>query len=241
MQSSRLFAILPYVVFGLLVVGILVRHAMASRQSLLHGEELADAKAVYAGRLFWISLFLLVLGHLAGLLFPTAILSWNSSPLGLYFIEGVGLIAGLAGLGSGAALIWRHLGHSSRSRVVELFDTVFLATVFTALLSGVLIAVSYRWGSSWGAMTLAPYVASIVRGQPATLYVSEMQPLVQLHVLATFAAIAILPLTRLATFLVAALQLGVVMAAWPFRIAASALAGWSRKHNPGAWFWPEED
>jgi nitrate reductase gamma subunit len=241
MESSRLFAVFPYVSVALLVVGTLVRYVLASRQPSMIREEIADAKIVYGGRLFWTSVFLLLAGHVAGLLFPSGILSWNSSTGGLYLLEGLGFILGLAGVITGARLVWRHLGHSSRSRLIESFDTIFLAIVFVALLSGVLIAVFYRWGSSWAAMTLAPYLASILRGQPALLYVREMPFLVQLHVLAAFAAIAVLPLTRLATFLVAAMQMGVVLMGWPFRIAASAFAGWSRKHDPGAWFWPEED
>jgi nitrate reductase gamma subunit len=241
MESSPLFSVFPYVAVGLLVVGTLVRYAMASREPAVIREEVADAKAVFGGWLFWVSMFFLAGGHLVGLLLPDAILAWGRSSGTLYLLEGAGLIVGLAGVLAGASLIWRHLGHSGKSRLVEFFDTIFLGIVFTALVSGVLMAVFYRWGSTWGAMILAPYIASILRGQPAILYVVEMPFLVQLHVLATFAALALLPLTRLATFLVSALQLGAALAGLPFRVAGSVLAGWSRKNNPSAWFWPEED
>jgi nitrate reductase gamma subunit len=90
-------------------------------------------------------------------------------------------------------------------------------------------------------MTLQPYAMSILRGQPAILYVAQMPFLVQLHVLATFAALAVLPLTRLATLFIAAMNAGVALASLPMRAAANAFAGWTRKHNPSAVFWPEED
>jgi nitrate reductase gamma subunit len=241
MANNPLFTVFPYVAFALLVLGILVRYAMASRQSSVIAEELKDAKAVYGGRLFWASMFLLLAGHLAGLLFPSGILSWNSSTGGLYLLEGIGLIAGLAGVFSGAVLVWRHLGHSSRSRLTETLDTVFLAILFTVLVSGVWIALFYRWGSSWGAMTLAPYMASIVRGKPEAQYVTEMKSVVQLHVLASFAAIAMLPLTRLSTFFVATLQACVSLASGAAQAALNAAKAWTRKHDPSAWFWPEED
>ncbi|MGA2890632.1 MAG: respiratory nitrate reductase subunit gamma [Terracidiphilus sp.] len=241
MGSNSLFALWPYIAVALVVGGTLLRYLLVSRQPSVLAEEMADAKVAFAGRLFWISIFALLTGHLLGLLFPRAVLSWNSNIARLYLLEGLAFAVGLAGVASSAALIWRHLGQSTRSRVTELFDTVFLAIVFTVLVSGVLIPVLYRWGSSWGVMTLGPYVASIVGGQPAVQLVKQMPTLVQLHVLATFAAIAVVPLTRLSTFLIAAMHGCIVLIGRPFRAAANAVTEWSHKHNPGSWFWPEED
>jgi hypothetical protein len=68
-----------------------------------------------------------------------------------------------------------------------------------------------------------------------------MPALVQLHILATFAAIAVIPLTRLSMFLVAAVHSGAVLIGRPFRVAGNAITEWSRRRNPGSWFWPEED
>jgi nitrate reductase gamma subunit len=241
MGNDSLFVLWPYIAVALLVAGTLLRYLLASRQPSVLAAEMADAKAVFGGRLFWISMFVLVAGHLAGVLFPRTVLSWNSSTAGLYLLEGLALAAGLAAVASSAALIWQHLGRSSRSRATEFFDTVFLAIIFTVLVSGVLIAVFYRWGSSWGVMTLGPYVASLVRGQPPVQLVTQMPALVQLHVLATFAAIAVVPLTRLSTFLIIAAHGCTVLIGRPFRAAANAVIEWSRTHNPSSWFWPEED
>jgi nitrate reductase gamma subunit len=90
-------------------------------------------------------------------------------------------------------------------------------------------------------MTLAPYVASLVRRQPAVQLASQMPALVQLHVLATFAAIAVVPLTRLSTFLIAAAHGCMVLIGGPFRAVGNGVIEWSRRHDPGSWFWPEED
>jgi nitrate reductase gamma subunit len=224
-----------------LVAGVLTRYLLASRQPLFPVAEMAVVKAVFRERLFQISIFVLVAGHLVGWLFPGAILSWNSSPVGLYLLEGLALAAGVAAVGSSALLIWRHLERSDRSHVTEFFDTLFLALFFTILVSGVLSAVLYRWGSSWGEVTLVPYVASLMRGRPAVQLATQLPPLVQLHVLATFAAIAVVPFTRLSTFLVAVLQSCAVLISQPFRAAGNAFAKWSNQHNPGRWFWPDED
>jgi len=68
-----------------------------------------------------------------------------------------------------------------------------------------------------------------------------MPALVRLHVLATFVAIALLPLTRLSAFLIVAMHGCTVLIMRPFRAAGDAITEWTNKHNPGNRFWPEED
>ena len=136
------------------------------------------------------------------MLFPRVILWWNGSTSRLYLLEGAGFIVGSAALACWCALVWRHLGRSNRPLITELADTVFLALLFVGILSGVLTAVLYRWGSTWSAVTLAPYLASLVRAKPAAGLATQMPFLVRLHVFSAFAALAVLPLTRLAAFLV---------------------------------------
>jgi nitrate reductase gamma subunit len=78
------------------VVGTLLRYLLVSRQPSLLAAEMADAKDAFGGRLFWISIFVLMAGHVAGLLFPRAVLSWNSNIAGLYLLEGLAFAVGLA-------------------------------------------------------------------------------------------------------------------------------------------------
>lgn len=241
MGSYSLYVLWPYTAVVLLVTGTMVRYLLVSRQPSVLAAEMADAKAIFGGRLFRLSIFVLIAGHLLGLLFPRAVLSWNSSTSGLYLLEGLAFAAGLAAVISSAVIIWRHLGRSGHSRVIEFFDALFLGLFFAVLASGVLVAVLYRWGSSWGEVTLWPYVTSLLRGQPAVRLATQLPPLVQLHVLATFAAIAVVPLTRLSTFLVAAVQGCAALITQPLRAASNTFAEWSNKQTPGNWFWPDED
>ena len=107
--------------------------------------------------------------------------------------------------------------------------------------SGLLMALGYRWGSSWGAVTLTPYLASLFGGEPAEGLASQMPFLVQLHVFSAFALVAVLPFTRLAPFLIVALDRALALAARPFAAASRGGEAWLRKHNPAVWIWPEED
>ena len=83
---------------------------------------------------------------------------------------------------------------------------VFLSLIFIGIISGLLMAGLYRWGSSWGAITLTPYVTSLLRLKPATQFAEQMPFLIRIHLFSTFAALAVLPLTRLAAIPVVALH-----------------------------------
>jgi nitrate reductase gamma subunit len=185
-----------------------------------------------------LSLFLL---HLAGLLFPREVLRWNGSMVRLYLLEGVAFLAGLVALANFAYAIWRHLGHSRQSTIRELSDAVFLALTFIAVLSGSLMAILYRWGSSWGVMTLRPYVMSVFGGKPATEFVTQMPFLVRLHIFSAFAALALIPATRVAALFVVAIEFCSGWIAKPIFVGVEATENWLRRRNFAVWIWPEED
>jgi len=241
-RTNFAFAAWPYISLSLLAVGIVVRYFQARKQMEAVSAEVTEAKSVFLGSRLWqTSLLFLLAGHVAGVVLPKAVLWWNGSVARLYILEGAAFAVGLAALGSWLVLMWRHLGESKRSAFIELADTVFLSLVFVGLVSGLLMAVFYRWASSWGAITLAPYIASLPGGRPATRFISDMPILVRIHVFSAFAAVAVLPLTRLAAVLVRGLHFCVLITSRPLTAVGQAIAGWVRRRNPAAWLWPEED
>lgn len=242
MKVDILFAASPYIAFSLLVVGLGVRYLLDRGQMPAVRKEMSEARSQFAGGPLWrVSLLLLVAAHLLGVIFPRAILWWNGNADRLYLLEGAGLIVGVSALVCGCVLLYRHLGHSSGGVIVELPDTVFSGFVFLGLLSGVLTAVLYRWGSAWSSVTLAPYMVSLVRTKPAANLASEMPFLVRLHVFSAFAAIAIFPLTRLAAFAIFAMNWALAILGRAFASTARVLEAFARKHSPAAKLWPEED
>jgi len=242
MKADILFAASPYIAFSLLVIGLGTRYLFDRRQMPSVKKEMLEARSQFAGGALWrVGLLLLVAAHFLGVLFPRAILWWNGNTARLYLLEGAGLVVGVSALACGCALLYRYLGHSSGGLITELPDTVFFGLVFLGLLSGVLTAVLYRWGSAWSSVTLAPYMASLVGAKPAANLASEMPFLVRLHVFSAFAAIAVFPLTRLAAFVVFALNWAFALMGRAFASATRVLEAWTRKHNPAAWLWPEED
>jgi len=242
MKNSSVFVLWPYVAFALLLAGAVLRTFMMWR----HPSELAAQKseawaAIRGSRLWRWSLLVVLTGHLPALLFPRAILRWNSVPARLYALEGFFFVAACVAVISGSVLVWKQLGRSGSSLLASAMDTVFLAFLMVALVSGLVVAVRYRWGSSWGAITMAPYVNSLLRGEPVVDFAAQMPFLARLHTLSSFATIAVIPFTRLSTLLVGLIYGAVTLTSRPLAAAGNAVGTWLSKHNPGALFWPEED
>jgi nitrate reductase gamma subunit len=142
-------------------------------------------------------------------------------------------------------VLWRHLtgarGQARGSLAADLGDSIFLAVLLIGLGTGLFTAALYRWASSWGAVTLTPYVTSLLRGDPMSALAAQMPFLVQLHVFSAFALLAALPFTRVAVFFIAAIEGAAGLLGRPIAAANRGAEGWLRKHNPAVWIWPEED
>jgi nitrate reductase gamma subunit len=160
-------------------------------------------------------------------------------------LEAFGFAVGLLALGAWSLLMWRHLGTANGSLGMQVVDTVFLSALFVALVSGSLIAILYRWASSWSALTLTPYEMSLLSGRPVIALAADMPLLVRLHVISSFAVLALFPVSRLSVVLTIALRRGsrsILMAASglvePVRSLVNVAA---RRIKPAVWIWPEED
>lgn len=242
MKAGPLYSFFPYAAFGILIVGVLLRFFIALRKPETIASNAREALELLAGGKLWQgSLALLFVFHLAVLIFPRFILNWNAGRAGLYSLEAVALLLGLAALIGGLIAAGRNLGHSGSSLVVEISDTAFLALLLTGIISGLLMAVTHRWGSTWGAMILAPYAVSVLQGSPEPSLVTDMPFLVRLHVFSSFAALAVLPATRLASVAVFAIDRAITLMGRPLAAAARIADGWVRRHNPAGRIWPEED
>jgi nitrate reductase gamma subunit len=241
-KMNFLFSVWPYMAFSLLAVGLAARYVLEQKRMDAVKTEMAEAWSVFGGAKTWrAGIALLLLVHAAILLLPQSVLAWNTNPLRLYLFEAITFGAGLAALSGWAKLTWRQLSHGNRSAITELSDTVFLALLLVAIASGVLMAALYRWGSSWGALVLTPYVVSILRGKPAAGLAAQMPFFVRLHVFSGFTMLAILPLTRLAAFFIFALHSVLALMGRPISAAVHTAERWLRRHNPAPWLWPEED
>jgi len=198
------FVIFPYVAVIVFVVVAIYRYRSSSFGfSSLSSQFLEGRRGFWGTVPFHWAILMLFLGHLVMFLFPGAILAWNSSPARLIAHEVVALMFGLTALVGLIALIVRRLS-SARLRVVtSRMDLVIEVVLLAQIVLGCWIAIGYRWGSSWFAADLSPYLWSIFQLDPQPAAVNAMPLVVKLHILGAFAIVLLIPFSRLVHFLVA--------------------------------------
>ena len=255
-----LFAVVPYVAAVALVVLCAIRFTTAT--SVLRAidrrraRRQARARIVVGGAVVGI-----VVLHVTLLAAPAAVLRWNTSTARLLLLEsigmGCGLICAVAAVLKIRRLVLDDMREERRARKhrQRVIDLIAMTLAGVAVVSGVALAVLYRWASSWSVVTLTPYAASLLQGRPRVELVASMPFLVRLHVFSTFALAALLPLTLLASRMLAAVARCLQLIARPVTPAAGltrrarrliqapadTIQDWIRRNvRPGA-FWHEEE
>ena len=144
--------------------------------------------------------------HLLLLLAPDAVLRWNRHVSRLLALEATGFAAGAICSIVVLSRLRRHLFDRAPDDHRALTDTVSLTLVTIAVVSGVALAVAYRWASSWSVVTLTPYAVSLARLAPRVELIAATPFVVRLHVFCSFPLVALLAFTRLGLLAQAALD-----------------------------------
>jgi nitrate reductase gamma subunit len=245
LEGELLFLAFPYAALLVLIVGIGLRFAMSRRDPEGTRAAARSAWQLFSGTTTWRIGLAVTFGiHMLGLLIPRSILAWNGVPVRLYLLEDGGFLLGVVALVGWVKIMRRHITKttaSARATLQEIADCVLLSLFCMALVSGLSIAILYRWGSSWSASTVAPYMASLARGAPLTHLVENLPFLVRLHILSWFAIIALVPFTSASLIAVSALDRVVALVLRPINAATRVGRRAMAKLSPARWLWPEED
>lgn len=195
---------LPYTAIVLCVVGCIYRYrATGFKISSLSSQFLDSEKLFFGSLLFHWSILVVFTGHLLAFLFPSWILSLNSNPTNQIIFE---LLGFTFGLGTLLGLVWlfiRRLSNARLQMVTSRMDIAIELLIIVQVALGCWIAFNYRWGSSWFASDLTPYLWSILGLDPQTAAVMALPGVVPIHVAVAFVILAMIPFTRLVHFLVA--------------------------------------
>lgn len=197
-MNQILFVVFPYVAITLAVVVSVIRWRRHPFSVSAVSSQLLESRKLFWGSVaFHWGITLVLLGHLAALLVPSGFELWNGAPLRLYLLEATGLALGLWALFGVSVLIYRRLTTSRVRAVTTPMDLVVLAVILVQVVTGVWIAVGYRWGSFWGTSVFVPYIRSLLTFQPRPELVEPLPFVLQLHAFAFFVFLALFPFTRL--------------------------------------------
>ncbi len=224
--NTVLFLIVPYPVVVLAVVAAAYRLVYRPYTVSSLSSQILESRKLFWGSIsFHWGLVLVLTGHLAALVVPRSITLWNAEPLRMYLLEATGLALGLWALAGGAVLAWRRYSDSRVRAVTAPADVLVLVLLVISMVTGVLTATLYAFGSSWFTAVFTPYLWSLVTLRPRPELVADLPWLVKLHAFNFFLLLAVFPFTRLVH--IVTLPLGYLFRPWQLVI-------WIRRPSRGA-------
>lgn len=202
--TTLMFGGLPYIALAVFIIGSIFRYKnIGFKVSSLSSQFLEGKQLFFGSQPFHWGMLVLFLGHLIAFMIPKAVILWNGHPVRLFILEITSLVFAISALVGLILLIKRRLGNRRIMVVTNNMDTLVYVILLVQIVSGISIALFARWGSTWFASSLTPYLRSIFVFDPQTATAAAMPWYAQIHIISAFFIIAIIPFTRFMHFLVA--------------------------------------
>lgn len=204
MSDQLLFSIFPYVAIIIATFVPLARYRSEKFKFTSLSSQFLEGKNLFWGSLPWhVGILGVLAGHFIAFLVPQKVLAFNSVPLRLVLLEVTGLALALLALVGLTLLIVRRITNKRIAVVSTKSDYVVLAVLLIQVLTGIGIAVGFRWGSNWYAASMVPYLRSVfILFKPNLEYIVSMPWLVKLHIVNAYIILMLIPFTRFVHFLV---------------------------------------
>jgi nitrate reductase gamma subunit len=199
MRDELLFVVAPRLAAFccLTILGVLLFAGRAPALPVVEDRESSDPLLTH-----WrYPIALVLFGHVLAVAFPGTVMLWDRDPFRMLLLESAGLIAAGAALVALVLAFVRHLGRNRRP-----VDVIAATLIILQVVSGLTVAVRYRWASSWAEVTLVPYLRSLLGHSPSIVLVARMPFVVQLHVFCAFVLLAIVPMSRIVSPLMVPIQ-----------------------------------
>ena len=197
----------PYAALFIFIVGSIWRYRSTKFKFSSLSSQFLEGKNLFWGSVpFHWGLLVLFVGHLAAFLIPKGVLAWNSHPVRLLTLEVAGFMFGIAVLVGLINLTIRRLSNERVQMVTNRMDLAILGILLIQVITGLWTAYNFRWGSSWFATVLTPYLWSLLTFRPDIAAVSALPWAVKLHIVGAYVIIVLIPFSRLVHFLVVPLH-----------------------------------
>lgn len=196
--NTLLFVIFPYISLLLAIVVTVYRSIFRPFSISSLSSQLLERRKLYWGSIsFHWGITIILAGHLIAIFLPQSIVLWNAQPLRLYLLEitGIGL-AVWATIGI-VVLMWRRVSVSRIRSVSTPMDYVVNVLLLVALVTGLIISTSYRWGSYWFTGIFSPYLMGILTFRPDAAPLVPLPFTIKLHVFNFYLLALAFPFSRL--------------------------------------------
>jgi nitrate reductase gamma subunit len=205
--NTFLFVAFPYMAMAVFAIGVAYRYRQKGFTVSSLSSQFLEGKSLFWGSVpFHIGILVVGLGHLTAFMVPRATLAWNAVPVRLIILEVTAFVFGLTVLIGLAALMYRRFTNKRLRMVTTPADIAVELLLLAQVILGLWIALGFRWGSSWFAADLTPYLWSIFKFSPETAAVFALPWVIKLHIVGAFAIVFMVPFTRLVHFVVAPLH-----------------------------------
>jgi nitrate reductase gamma subunit len=230
--NTFLLVAFPYVAVIVFAVGVVYRYRQRGFTVSSLSSQFLEGRQLFWGTVpFHIGILVVFAGHLIAFLLPQATLAWNRIPVRLITLEVTGFIFGLTVLVGLLALMYRRFANPRIRAVTTRMDIAIELLLLAQVVLGCWVALGFRWGTSWFAADLTPYLWSLVTLSPETGPVFALPWVIKLHIIGAFAILFMVPFTRLVHFVVAPLH-------YVIRPYQQVIWNWDRRtiRDPGtAW------
>jgi nitrate reductase gamma subunit len=204
MLNTFFLSAFPYIAVIVFLIGTIFKYRSLKFQYSSLSSQFLEGNNLFWGIVpFHWGLGVLFLGHLAAWLVPEGILAWNSHPVRLLVLEATAFVFALSVLVGLITLLARRLTNPRVKMVTNRMDIWIEVLILAQVILGCWTALGYRWGSSWFATDLSPYLWSLLTLNPEMAAVEAMPLVVRLHIAGAFLILFVFPFTRLVHLLVA--------------------------------------
>ncbi|MFO0590038.1 MAG: respiratory nitrate reductase subunit gamma [Polyangiaceae bacterium] len=223
MTDVLLFGALPYLAIGLMLVVSIQRYRRDGFTVTSLSSEFLESRWLFWGSVpFHLGILIVFFGHVTGFLIPSGVIAWNGTPARLLVLESTGLCAGIVTLVGLVILMIRRASDARLRAVTSPVDVAVYVILLFQVITGLWIALGYRWGSAWYTHVLVPYLRSLFLLQPDVKVMADMPLVVRLHVIGAFTLFATFSATRLVHMLVAPI---------PYLWRRTQLVLWNRRRE----------
>lgn len=228
LYNNFFFVAFPYVAIIIFIVGTIYRYRETKFKYSSISSQFLETRRLYWGSVpFHFGIIFLFFGHLNAFLVPQYVLLWNQLPLRLAILEITAFVFGIMTFLGLINLFYRRLTNPRIQKVTNYADIILEILLLTEIFLGLWVAYGYRWGSSWFAVVLTPYLQSIFELNPQIDAVAMLPLIIQFHIILAFIILLIIPFTRLVHLLVFPLS-------YLWRPYQKVIWNWNRKkvRNP---------